>query len=135
MDMEPASPVVSRYLPVFRDCLQGAWSKTSPREIGTVLRKWIEWHDSIEAQGTIRFRGAIGSKSHRIRGQFSAERYRVQTESTDPIVGYLLIGAVNFDEATEIAASCPALDHGFAVDVCEPFTTAQISDLNATNES
>jgi len=46
-----------------------------------------------------------------------------------------LIGAANFDEATEIAAGCPALDHGFAVDVCELFIPAQISDVSATNES
>jgi hypothetical protein len=66
--MEPARQVVSPYLLVFRDCLQGARSKTSPREIGTVLSKWIEWHDSLEAQGKIRFRGAIGSGTRRKMG-------------------------------------------------------------------
>lgn len=133
--MEAAPAELSPYLLVFRDCLQGVRSKTSPREIGTVLNKWIEWHDSLEAHGRIRFRGAIGPRPHRIQGQFSADRYRVQTEPTDPIVGYLLIGAANFEEATEIAAGCPALDHGFAVDVCEPSILVQISDVSPTNES
>jgi Sigma-70 region 2 len=27
------------------------------------------------------------------------------------------------DEAMKIAAGCPGLDHGFAVDVCRPFVT------------
>ena len=56
----------------------------------------------------VRFRGAIGPNPHWIQGSFSADRYGVQkTEPADPMVGCLLIGAANFDEATEIAAGCP----------------------------
>jgi hypothetical protein len=117
--MEPEPPALSSYLLVFRDRFKRTRSKTSPREIGTVLTKWIEWHDSLEAQGRIRFRSAIGSETRRIQSPSGTDRR--QGEHTDPIVGYLLIGAANFEEATEIAASCPGLQHGFAVEVCERF--------------
>lgn len=118
--MEPDPPALSAYLLVFRDCLQDTRPKTSPREIGTVLSKWIEWHDSLGAQGKIRLRGAIGSETRRVQGAFRADRYHVEVDKKNPIVGYLLIDAANFDEATEIAACCPGLEHGFAVEVCKP---------------
>jgi hypothetical protein len=117
--MEPEPPALPSYLLVFRDRFKRIRSKTSPRDIGTVLTKWIEWHDSLEAQGRIRFRGAIGSETRRIQSPSGTDRR--QGEHTDPIVGYLLIGAANFEEATEIAAGCPGLQHGFAVEVCERF--------------
>jgi hypothetical protein len=131
--MEPESPALSPYLLVFRDRLKRTQRKTSPREIGTVLSKWIEWQDSLEALGRIRFRGAIGSETRLIQGPSEPGRYQVQTEQTDPIVGYLLIDAANFEEATEIAAGCPGLREGFAVEVCERFVLAQISDITATD--
>lgn len=118
--MEPGA--LSSYLLVFRDCWRPA-RRNSPREIGMVLLKWIEWHDSLDSKGKIRFRGAIGQEIRRVQGRPSAERYSVQRAKTDPIVGYLLIQAATFDDALEIAAGCPGLDHGFAVDVCQPFVT------------
>jgi hypothetical protein len=119
--MEPTSRASSPYLLVFHDCLPGDRSKTSPREIGTVLAKWIEWHDCLDAQGKILFRGAIGPEARRVQAQFGASRYRVEADKRNPIVGYLLVDAVNFDEATQIAAGCPGLEYDFAVEVCKPF--------------
>ena len=109
------------YLLIFRDRLPRTRAKTSPREIGTVLSRWIEWHASLEVQGRIRFRGAIGSHSRRVSGPLGANVSQVQTETTDSVVGYLLIDAANFDEATEIASRCPGLEYGFVVEICSPF--------------
>lgn len=121
--MEPASRASSPYLLVFHDCLQGDRSKTSPREIGIVLAKWLEWHDSLDAQGKILFRGAIGPAARLVQGPFGANSYQVEAEKRNPIVGYLLIDAANFDEAAEIAAGCPGLEYDFAVDVCKPLAS------------
>ena len=118
--MEPESRAVSPYLLVFRDCFQAARSETSPREIGTVLAKWIEWHDALAAEGKIRFCGAIGPEIRRLQQPNDADRYRAEEEQRNPIVGYLLVDATNFDEATKIAAACPGLRHGFTVEVCKP---------------
>ena len=109
------APELPPYLLIFRDRLPRTRAKMSPREIGTVLSRWIEWHVSLEAQGRIRFRGAIGSQSRRVSGP-----PQVQTE-TAAVVGYLLIDAANFDEATEIASRCPGLEYGFVVEICSPF--------------
>jgi hypothetical protein len=108
------------YLLIFRDRLPRTRAKTSPREIGTVLSRWIEWHASLEGQGRIRFRGAIGSQSRQISGPLDANASQVQTETADSVVGYLLIDAANFDEATEIASHCPGLEYGFVVEICSP---------------
>jgi hypothetical protein len=116
--MEPASRASSPYLLVFHDCLQGNRSKTSPREIGTVLAKWIEWHDCLDAQGKILSRGAIGPEARRVQGPFTP-RKREHTQKKNPIVGYLLVDAATFDEAAAMAAGCPGLEHGFDVEVCE----------------
>lgn len=119
--MEPESPAMSPYLLVFRDRLQSIRSKTSPRKIGMVLAEWIEWHDSLEARGKIRFRGAIEQETRRVQGAFSAGKPEI-TQKQNPIVGYLIVDATNFDEATAIAAGCPGLEHGFEVEVCELLT-------------
>jgi hypothetical protein len=118
--MERKTPAFSPYLLVFRDCLQGARSSTSPREIGTILAKWIEWHDSLDAQGKILVRGAIGPHARRVQGPFGSSRSQTEAEKLTPVVGYLLIDAANFDEATEIAAGCPGLGYDFVVEVCQP---------------
>lgn len=110
------APELPPYLLIFRDRLPRTRAKMSPREIGTVLSRWIEWHASLEVQGRIRFRGAIGSQSRRVSGP-----PQVQTETADSVVGYLLIDAANFDEATEIASRCPGLEYGFVVEICSPF--------------
>lgn len=120
--MEPEPSPLFPYLLVFRDCSHRDRSKTSPREeIGKVLAKWIDWHDSLEAQGKIRFRGAIGAQTRRTQGSSDAGRYQILTQQTEPVVGYLIIDAANVDEASEIAAGCPGLEQGFSVEVCEPF--------------
>ncbi len=109
------------YLLVFRDCLRQARAQTSALEIGKILTRWIEWHDSLAAQGKMRFRGAVEPELRQIRGPFEGGRVLLaQREEVEPIVGYLLIDAASFDEATEIAGGCPGLEHGFAVEVCRP---------------
>ncbi len=118
--MEPGT--LSSYLLVFRDCWR-LTQRNSPREIGMVLSQWIEWHDSLDAQGKIRFRGAIGQEISRLQRPIGIDRYPVKTDKINPIVGYLIIDAASLDEAMKIAASCPGLDYGFAVDICRPFVT------------
>lgn len=124
-------PELPPYLLIFRDRLTRTRAKTSPLEIGTVLSRWIEWHALLEGQGRIRFRGAIGSQSRRVSGPFDANASRVQTETADSVVGYLLIDAANFDEAIEIASRCPGLEYGFVVEICSPL--APELSLNITS--
>jgi hypothetical protein len=109
------------YLLVFRDCLRDGRANTSALEIGRILTRWIEWHDSLAAQRKMRFRGAVEPEVLRIRGSSAGQVPLIRKEEVDPIVGYLLVDAANFDEATEIARACPGLEHGFAVEVCRPF--------------
>ena len=107
----------------------------SRREIGAVLSRWIEWHASLEVQGRIRFRGAIGSQSRRISGSLDANASQVQTEAADSLVGYLLIDAANFDEAIEIASRCPGLEYGFVVEICSPFAPDPAFNINSLDRS
>ena len=68
-------------------------------------------------------------------GPFGEDTSQVQTEKASPIVGYLLVEAASFNEATEIAQGCPGLEHGFGVDVCRPFIPARNSEIRSTNRS
>jgi hypothetical protein len=83
------------YLLVFRDCMREARAKTSALEIGRILRSWIEWHDSLAAQGKMRFRGAIEPEVRRIYGSFEGHVPLVREEEAEPIVGYLLVHAAS----------------------------------------
>jgi hypothetical protein len=118
------------YLLVFRDSFQKTRARTSALEIGKILIKWIEWHDSLEAQEKIRFRSAIAPKFRKIGGAFGSSAESVRDEGAEQIVGYLLVNAASFDEATEIARGCPGLEHGFSVEVWRPFfPDSESSDL------
>jgi hypothetical protein len=115
------------YLLVFRDCLGQARAKASALEIGRILTRWIEWHDSLAAQGKIRFRSAVEPEHRQIRGPFKGGHAPlVQEKEIEPIVGYLLVDAASFDEAIEIARGCPGLEHGFTVEVCRPLPRCSI---------
>jgi hypothetical protein len=129
------APKLPPYLLIFRDRLPGTRAKTSPREIGTVLSRWIEWHASLEVQGKIRFRGAIGPQSRRVSGPLDANAFQVQTETAHSVVGYLLIDAANFDEATEIASSCPGLEYGFVVEICSPLAPELSFNITSLDRS
>jgi hypothetical protein len=68
----------------------------------------------------MRFGTAIEPEVWQIRGPFDGHALPLRKEEVEPIVGYLLVDAASFDEATEIACGCPGLEHGFAVEVCKP---------------
>src|SRR5262249_54072318 len=117
----PENVELCTYLLVFR-------AKTSALEIGRILTRWIEWHDSL---ATMRFRSAIEPEVRRIRGSFEGHVPLVEKEEVEPIVGYLLLDAASFDEATEIARGCPGLEHGFAVEVCRPLPSEFCWDITS----
>jgi len=127
----PENVELCTYLLVFRDCLHEARAKTSALEIGRILTRWIEWHDSLATHGKMRFRSAIEPEVRRIRGSFEGHVPFIEKEEVEPIVGYLLVDAASFDEATEIARGCPGLEHGFAVEVCRPLPSEFCWDITS----
>ena len=103
-------PSRATYLLVVRDGAASFRRANSPEQAGELLCEWLEWHDLLDAQGRLRFCGAV-------------EASRTSSkEEPGPVIGYLLVNAASPEEASKIAGSCPGITHGFAVEICRPFS-------------
>lgn len=105
------------YLLVFRDSPAQSHAKLSQPQMGELLHEWLQWHDRLDAQGIVRFRSSVDAKSRSVFEHDGTLACRNRFEPGEAIVGYLLIDAANFDEATEVARGCPGLMHGFVVEI------------------
>jgi hypothetical protein len=104
------APARATYLLVVRDGVARFRHANSAGQAGELLREWLEWHDLLEAQGRLRFCGAV------------EEARPSQREEPEPVIGYLLVIASSPEEAAEVASGCPGITHGFTVEICRPFS-------------
>jgi hypothetical protein len=109
------------YLLVFRETLIRHPKAMSPAEIGSLLLQWLEWHDQLEMQGKLRFRCPVDLTSRSVSNPSGTATNSSWRERQEPMIGYLLVEAINLEEATEIAHGCPGLEHGFMVEIYSPF--------------
>ena len=105
------------YLLVFRDCSVESRDALSPQQLGELLHEWLQWHDRLDSQGIVRFRSSVDAKSRSVSERGGGLACSNRFEQSEPIVGYLLIDAENFEKATDVARGCPGLMHGFVVEV------------------
>jgi hypothetical protein len=88
--------------------------------MGSLLHEWLEWHDSLKAEGRLRFCSPVEAESRQVSRRLEPVG-RAEEEQREPVVGYLLIEAGSLEEATEIARGCPGLNRGFAIEIYRPF--------------
>ena len=105
------------FLLVFRDASIHRQKPVLPAELGTILCQWLEWHDQLETQGKLRFRCPVEERSRSVSKPLGTPINQPRCEQHEPVIGYLLVDARNFEEATEIARGCPGLAHGFRVEI------------------
>jgi hypothetical protein len=103
-------PSRATYLLVVRDGAARLGHADSPGQAGELLCEWLEWHDLLEAQGRLRFCGAVEASRPSPR------------EELEPVIGYLVVDAASLQEASEVAGGCPGIRHGFTVEICSPFS-------------
>lgn len=110
----------SGYLLVCRDASNRLLRNLSPAEIGSLLHEWLEWHDSLQAEGRLRFCSPVEDDSRQVSSRLDRVAC-AREEQREPVVGYLLIDAGSLEEATGVERSCPGLNRGFAIEIYRPF--------------
>jgi len=91
---------------------------TDPADAGAETRRVAEyaaWARTLRGEGRLLGGEKLADRARVLRGPTVAPR---EAES-DPILGYFVIRARDFDEAERIARSCPHLRHGGIVVVRE----------------
>jgi len=105
------------FLLVFRDASIHHQKPVPPAEIGSLLCRWLEWHDQLETQGKLRFRCPAGRRSRSVSEPLGTPMDQPRGEQHEPVIGYLLVDARDLEEAAEIARGCPGLADGFRVEI------------------
>src|SRR5262245_45209746 len=125
--MPKVSPTRISHLLVFRDTSAHGRHSMPRTEIGALLSKWIEWHDSLQAREILRYCSAVDLPSDTVHGRTRVPALVAVSGRTGAIIGYLVSDATDLTEATEITRSCPGLEHGFDVDVFRSFDPLLVS--------
>lgn len=88
----------------------------SPDQAQQVMTQWMEWLSGIAAQGKMADNGNRLGKEGRVV-KASAVTDGPFTEIKEIVGGYIVVKALNIEEASDIAAKCPILTLGGSVEV------------------
>ena len=89
-----------------------------PEELQKIMAKFAVWVDGLKARGQF-----VGTNGLEMTGKVLRPPRGTRptdgpyVEAKEIVGGYILINAASLDQATEIAADCPGLDHGVFVEV------------------
>ena len=110
---------MKQFLFVYRNDYAKQPKPATPEEGQAIMKKWIDWMDSIKAKGNLVDQGnALGSAGKVVRpGKTITDG--PYTEIKELIGGYSLVKTETIDEATEMAKGCPILEVGGNVEVRE----------------
>lgn len=108
----------AEYLLVFTESTPERYDAMSREELEQALGRWNAWCDELAAQGRLRAGNTLAPVARTVsaRGRSPAVDGPF-AETKELIAGYMLITAASFDEATEIAETCPNIPNGMVVEV------------------
>jgi len=109
---------MKEFLLVFRADVK-AMPKASPEEMQATTQKWMNWVAGIAAQGKLADRGNRLETTGKIVKGDGIVSDGPYTEIKESILGYTLIKAASYEEATKHAQGCPILYLGGNVEVRE----------------
>ena len=102
----------------FRNTSVENYRRLSPEERQRLVARWTTWYEDLVAQGK-----AVGGRPlepyARLVSGPGGERVTdgPYAEGKEEIGGYVALAVESFDEATDIARSHPALEHGIIIEV------------------
>jgi len=102
---------MSQFLLLLHDPVDSPLLSMSPAEMQEVIERYSAWSAKLAAEGRIAGGNKLtdGSARHLTKLGVIDGPY---PETKEIIGGYFLIEAASYDEAVEIALSCPHLDFG-----------------------
>jgi hypothetical protein len=111
---------MKEYILLFRMDITTPEAQPTPKQMESYMVDWMEWIDYIADKGQLADGGNHLSKTGRVIrhvDNITEEPYTAEKES---VAGYILIYAMDFDDALHIANKCPILKgKGTSVEVRE----------------
>ena len=90
----------------------------SPEQMQQVVKKWMDWRNSLEKSGHIQKLGErLAPTGKVVRGRGKAVTDGPYAEAKDIIGGYMVAEADDIDQAVELAKGCPIFETDGAVEI------------------
>ncbi len=103
---------------LFRNAGEETHGHLSPEQRTELTRQWNEWIEGLAAAGKVQHGQPLGLTGRVVSG---ARGEKVTdgpyAEAKEVVGGYIVVTAVDLDEAAEIAKRCPGLPLGLTVEV------------------
>lgn len=110
--------IMNEFLLVFRMDITTKEAQPTPAQMETYMQQWDEWISSIALQGKLGEGGNHLSNEGRILKPNNEIMDGPYTEKKESIAGYIIVKAIDLDEAVSIAKYCPILlGEGTSVEV------------------
>lgn len=97
---------MKEFLLIFRDNYK-TMPQLSPDQMQALTQKWIDWVAGIAAQDRLVSRGNRLMSTGKVLKSNNAVSDGPYTEIKESILGYTMIKAGSYDEATKLAQGCP----------------------------
>lgn len=96
---------------ILHDSTESAFSALSPEEMQGVVSRYNAWAQSMAEQGRLRggYKLEDGTGRQMVGGTVTDGPF---PETKEVVGGVFIIAAANFDEAVEVARTCPHLEFG-----------------------
>ncbi|MEZ5356591.1 MAG: YciI family protein [Bryobacteraceae bacterium] len=93
-----------------------AFEAVPREEMGRVIGRYMAWRQSLQEKGKLLGSNKLADEGGRLLSREGGGAIRVVdgpfAEAKEIIGGYFLLTAGSYDEAVELARSCPHLDYG-----------------------
>jgi hypothetical protein len=90
----------------------------TPERAQKSLQTWLSWMRGLEAQGALRSPGQpLERRGKVVSGNPRAVTDGPFAESKDMVLGFIVVEARDLEHAAELAAGCPIVEGGGAVEV------------------
>ena len=97
-----------------------AFSALSPEQMQKVIEKYVNWGDRLRSSGVIRDGQKLTDEPGRVI-RSSGGQVRVTdgpySETKEVLGGYYTIAADGYEQAIEVARTCPHLEYGGTIEV------------------
>jgi hypothetical protein len=110
---------MAKYLLLLHDA-PSAFAKISPEEMQAVVKKYMNWGNSLRERGILQGRNKLTDEPGKVL-RLKSGQVRVTdgpySESKELLGGYYLIEAGSYDQAIDYARDCPHLEYGGTIEV------------------
>lgn len=97
-----------------------SFAEVTPEQMEQVIAEYVAWREALEKQGRLAGGEKLRDEGGRHLSGFGADLKVVDgpfAEATEVIGGYFTVEARDYDDAVEVAKSCPHLKYGGRIEL------------------